>query len=78
MALKPEPSQHSKKPSRYNSYLRYSGLGFQLLLTIGVCGWLGYEADQYLGNKYPIFMLLLGLLGFGGSMFQVYRSINRE
>jgi F0F1-type ATP synthase assembly protein I len=67
----------NKKPSRYNSYLRYSGLGLQLLVTIAVCGWLGYQADQYVGNKYPVFMLLLGFLGFGGSMYQIYRSINR-
>ena len=77
MAPKPGPSQPSKKPSRYNSYLRYSGLAVQLLVTIGVCGWVGYQADQYLGNKYPLIMLLLGFLGFAGSMYQIYRSINR-
>ena len=78
MALKREPSPPNKKLSRYNHYLKYSGLAFQLLLTIGVCGWLGYKADQYLENKYPVMMLLLGFLGFGGIMYQIYRSINRE
>lgn len=78
MALKPGPSQPSKKSSPYNNYLRYTGLGFQLLITIGVCGWLGYLADEYLGNKYPVIMLLLGFLGFAGSLYQIYRSINRQ
>jgi hypothetical protein len=78
MALKPEPSPPSRKPHPYNNYLRYSGLALQMLIAIGISGWLGYEADQYFGNKYPIIMLLLGLFGFAGSLYQVYRSINRQ
>lgn len=77
MALKREPSRN-KKSSPYSNYLRYSGLAIQLLVTIGVCGWLGYKADQYFGNKYPVLMLLSGFLGFGGSLYQIYRSINRQ
>ena len=78
MALRQGPLPPSKKSNRYNAYLRYSGLGLQLLITIGIAGWLGYKLDQYMGNKYPVFMLLLGFLGFGGSMYQIYRSINRQ
>ena len=78
MAPKPEPSQPNKKLSPYNNYLRYSGLAIQMLVTIGVLGWLGYKADQYFGNKYPLIMLLLGFIGFAGSLYQVYRSINRQ
>ena len=66
-----------RKPSPYNSYLRYSSLALQLLLTIAITGWLGYKLDQYVGNKYPLFMLLFGFLGFGGVMYKIYRSINR-
>lgn len=70
-----EPSP-SKKPSQYNTYLKYSGLAFQLLGSIGVCGWLGYLLDKRL-NLLPLFTLLFGLLAFGGTMYQVYRSINK-
>ena len=75
MAL-PEASPN-KKPSPYNSYLRYSSLAFQLLAAIGVFGWLGYKTDQFLGLTFPVFMLLFGLLAFGGMMYQVYKSINQ-
>lgn len=78
MALKAGRSTPSKKSNQYSSYLRYSGLAFQLLITIAVCGWLGYKADQYFNNKYPLLMLLLGFLGFAGSLYQIYRSINRQ
>jgi F0F1-type ATP synthase assembly protein I len=72
-----EPS-HNKKLKTYNSYLKYSSLAFQLLAAIGVFGWLGYELDQYLEIQFPAFMLLFGLVAFGGMMYQVYRSINKD
>ena len=78
MAESPEPSQPNKKQNQYNSYLKYSGLAIQLLAAIGVCGWVGYKIDQWQQLKYPVFMLALGFLGFGGSLYQVYRSINKD
>ena len=72
----PEPSRN-KKSNQTNSYLRYSGLGIQLLAAIGVAGWAGYELDRYLQIKFPAFLLLFGFLAFGGMMYQIYRSINR-
>jgi F0F1-type ATP synthase assembly protein I len=78
MAESPEPSQPSKKPNQYNSYLKYSALGIQLLAALGICGWIGHKIDQWLQLKFPIFMLALGFLGFGGSLYQVYRSINKD
>lgn len=71
-----DPSR--KKLKQYNSYLKYSSLALQLLIVIGVFGWLGYKLDQYLGVKFPAFTLLLGFVAFGGMMFQVYRSINKD
>ncbi|WP_276367817.1 AtpZ/AtpI family protein [Chryseolinea sp. H1M3-3] len=72
-----DPSPN-KKLKTYNSYLKYSSLAFQLLAAIGVLGWLGYKLDQYLQIKFPAFMLLFGLIAFGGMMYQVYRSINKD
>jgi hypothetical protein len=46
--------------------------------VIGVFGWLGYKIDGWLNIKFPVFMLLLGFASFGGMMYQVYRSINRQ
>ncbi len=69
---------HNKKLKTYNGYLKYSGLAFQLLAAIGVFGWLGYKLDKYLQIQFPAFMLLFGFLAFGGMMYQIYRSINRN
>ena len=72
----PEPSPN-RKQSQSNGYLKYSGLAIQLLVAIGVCGWLGHMLDDYLGINFPAFLLLFGFLAFGGMMYQIYRSINQ-
>lgn len=68
----------NRKLKPYNNYLKYSSLGFQLLAAIGVFGWLGYLLDGRLGFKFPIFMLSFGFLAFGGMMYQIYRSVNKD
>lgn len=61
-----------------NSYLKWSGLAFQLLGGIGLFGWLGYKLDNHLELKFPVFMLLFGFLVFGGIMYQVYKSVKNQ
>jgi len=60
-----------------NAYLKYSSLALQLLITLGIFGWLGYWLDGYLGLSFPVFMLLFGFGAFAGMMVQLYRSINK-
>ena len=77
MAYPQEPSRDPKKPNPFDNYIKYSGLAVQMLVTIGVCGWLGYLLDQHLQSRFPTFMILFGFAGFGGFMFQLYRSIKK-
>jgi len=68
----------SKEDKPGNSFLKYSGLGLQMLVTIGVGAWLGYKLDQYLQLKFPVFLLTFVFLLFGGVMYQLYRMLNKE
>lgn len=61
-----------------NTALRYSALGLQMLITMGIAGWLGYLFDRYLEFKFPLFMLLLGFSAFGGTLYSIYRNINKK
>ena len=73
-----KPGASPPRKSSRSNYLRYSSLALQLLITMAILGWIGYELDQYFGNKYPLLMLLFGLVGFSGILFKVYRSITKE
>jgi len=66
-----------KKQKPSNDFLKYSGLGLQLLAGIGLAAWLGYKLDQYLQFKFPLFLLSFVLITFSGMMFQLYRSLNK-
>ncbi|MBS1488023.1 MAG: AtpZ/AtpI family protein [Bacteroidetes bacterium] len=56
--------------------MKYSSLGIQLLLVIGVSGWLGWKVDRWLHLQFPVFLLLFVFASFGGMMYQLYRSLN--
>jgi len=60
------------------SFLKYSGLGLQLLVSIGLAAWAGLKLDQYLKLKFPAFLMLFVFSAFAGSLYIVYRSLNKE
>jgi ATP synthase protein I len=68
----------SKEDKTANSFLKYSGLGLQMLVTIGVGAWLGHKLDQYLELKFPVFLLTFVFVLFGGVMYQLYRALNKD
>lgn len=72
-------STDPKKPKLYNhSYLRYAGLGLQMVGIIGFSAWVGIQIDQYLKLSFPAFLLTFVFLAFTGVMVQLYRSVNKE
>lgn len=71
----PLPEQ---KPKPSNSYLKYSSLALQLLVTIGLFAWLGYLLDGWLKLKYPIFLIVFVFMAFAGMMYQLYKSIDKS
>ena len=46
----------------YNPFFKYSGLGVQLLITIGFGVWVGLKIDSYMGNKQPWAAIICSLL----------------
>lgn len=73
-----ERSQDPNQKKPVNSYMKYSGLAFQLLGSMAILGWLGYKLDQKLSLEFPVFMLLFGFLAFGSVMYKVYKSLKQE
>lgn len=72
-----EPSE-PRKPKPYSNYIRFSGLGLQLFLTIGLAAWIGNKLDAYLQLQFPAFLLSFVLIAFGGSMYFLYKALNKE
>lgn len=60
---------------QYRDFARYSGLAFQMMVSIGLFTFAGYKIDQYRGSKELLFTALLGLLGVLVALIQVVRAL---
>ena len=79
--MKPTPPSKKKTnpdPSSTQTYLKYSGLAFQLLATVGLAAWAGIKLDDYLGFRFPWFTVFLVLLAVTGSMIWLVRQLPKE
>jgi hypothetical protein len=65
-----DPSLPPKK--KINTYLKYSGLGFQFAALIVFSIFCGKWIDAKLGMTKPIFTMLLVLIFFSGFMYKLY------
>jgi len=67
-----------EKRSSINNFLKYSGLGFQMLATIGLFTFVGYKLDEHQQNETPVLTAILGLIGVVISLYQVVRQLNKN
>jgi len=51
-----------------------AGLGLELAITIGVCGWAGYLLDRWLPTR-PFLLIAGCLVGMGAGMWNVVRRV---
>jgi hypothetical protein len=50
----------------------------QMVVTIGLAAWIGYKVDLYFHFQFPIFLMSLVFLAFGGLMYKLYQSITKD
>lgn len=66
-----DPKDAKKK---LNTYARYSGIGFQMAITIGIGIWLGMYLDRRMNNDTPYMTALCALVFMGLSMYSIIRN----
>lgn len=74
----PKQDNWDKTRQRTNSYVRYSGLAFQMLGTILVFTYAGYKLDEWQQNKVPVWTLILSLFSIGGSLYMFIRGLPKN
>ena len=77
---RPQRSENQKNPkqSQLNEYLKYTGLAFQMLGAIGLAVWAGWELDQYLGLRFPVFLIVLSLMAVTASIVLTIKGLPKE
>ncbi len=67
-----EPSPPTRK-KRFNNYVKYSNIVFQLFAAIFLGVWGGMKLDQLLDSK-PWFTVILSLLGISAGMYAALKD----
>lgn len=69
---------NNEKDKGTTNFIKYTGVGFQMLATIGLFTYAGYKIDNYRPDGKPLFVALLGVLGVIISLYQVVRQLNNK
>ena len=70
-------NQIQKKKERLNNYARFSGVGFQMLATIGVGVWGGVKLDNIYPNNYQVFTVICALISIGVTLYLVIKQVTK-
>jgi ATP synthase protein I len=76
-----EPNEQpipQKKKSDVKPYLKYSGLAFQMIVTMTAAAVGGRKLDAYFGNKTSWWTLGLLMLAVFACMYSVIASLTRK
>jgi F0F1-type ATP synthase assembly protein I len=71
------PKKQRKKPDN-RLILRYTGLAFQMMATLGIAVFAGYKIDQRIGWSFPLFLIILSLLALVLILRQIIKDTSRN
>ncbi|RYU92990.1 AtpZ/AtpI family protein [Emticicia agri] len=60
------------------TWLKFTQIGLQMILTIGLGTWFGYWLDGRAANKTPVWTLVLSLTSIGISLYNVIRQLPKQ
>ena len=66
--------QEQKPKEQLNTYVRFYGIGFQMIAIIGLGVYAGIKLDEYYPNKYNLFKIIFSLTSI---MMALYFVINK-
>ena len=71
-------NEQGNNDSGSNAYLKYSGMGFQMIAIIGLFTYAGYKIDESAHHTTKWVTALLALSGVFVSLYLVIRSVNKN
>lgn len=58
-----------------NQLIKFSNLGIQMAVIIGLSAWGGNKLDLYYKNETPVFTIVLSLLGIAAALYVVLKGV---
>lgn len=63
-----------KPKKKYDDFIRYSSLAFEMITIMGIGVYAGVKIDQWLGLSFPAFTMVLMILSVAGAIYHVIRK----
>ena len=67
-----------KQTNASNDLMRYTGLGAQILVSIGIAVFAGLKIDQWLGMPFPLLVWLLPLLVVSLMIYKLIKETSKK
>ena len=67
--------QEQKTKERLNAFARFSGIGFQIIIIIGLGVYAGVKLDENYPNKYSLFTIICSLAAIGIALYSVIKQV---
>ena len=71
-------NQQNKNKNKFDSFIRYSGLGFEMMAIIGGFTFLGFKIDQWMGNDFRGFTLGLAVFSVIAAIIYGTRNLLKK
>ncbi|UTA66804.1 MULTISPECIES: AtpZ/AtpI family protein [Emticicia] len=70
--------QEDNNSNNSRTWLKFTQIGLQMILTIGLGTWFGYWLDNRSDSKTPVYTLILSLTSIGVSLYNVIRQLPKQ
>lgn len=78
MTEKPEISDADQPDKGLKNYAQYAGMGFQMIVIIGLFTFIGYQIDESREASVPLFTAIFSVLGVGIALYQVIKTLTKK
>jgi len=68
------PNKYQKPKKKFDDFIRYSSLAFEMIVIMGIGTWLGILIDDWLDLGFPAFTLGLMILSVIGAIYHAIRK----
>lgn len=68
------PNKYQKPKKKFDDFIRYSSLAFEMIVIMGIGTWSGILLDDWLELGFPAFTLVLMIVSVVGAIYHAIRK----
>jgi len=72
-----ENPKEENEEKKGNAAAKYSAIGFQMIITIGLFTFIGYKIDDYRGSNNRLITAGFALAGVAIALYQVIKQVTK-